>query len=195
MYGLFFYAGVMVFAAGLALPRPAGTSLWVVLVWLMMLFTAILAAGKGFLSAPPGLHLYRYQLAGPQAQLGARLLYNFVLLLLLQGVILVLAAILLPLEDTSLTLHRIWYVVPLSAFGFAATLTLNAAIASAGNHRNTLMAVISFPVVLPVLLLSVQLALKILTGLPHSQELWALPATGLLFAGVSWVLYPVIYTE
>jgi heme exporter protein B len=195
LYGLFFYAAVMVFAAGLALAKPAGTGVWVLLVWLMMLFAAILAAGKGLLSAPPGLHLYRYQLAGPQAQLLARLCYNFLLLLALQSTILLLAAVLLPLEDPTADPLATWPAVPLSALGFAATLTLNAAIASAGSHRNTLMAVISFPVVLPVLLLAVQLATKRMLGLPYSQELWALPATGLLFAGISWVLYPIIYTE
>ena len=56
---------------------------WVVLFWIVILFTAVNAVAKSFLQESPARQLYYYTLASPQAIILAKIFYNICVMVFL----------------------------------------------------------------------------------------------------------------
>lgn len=192
-YSLVFYAALLAFTIGLSFHGPLATLPWAVLYLLAQSFTAITAAGKSFLAEPEGIGMYRYQLALPQHHILAKLVYNTLLLLALHLLLTALFLALVPHPGG--VPAGIWLVGVLCALAFAGALTLNAALASTGSQKSMLMAILSFPVQLPVLLTGIAATLKVLDGLDPQRELLTLAAMATGFGIISWLLYPLIAND
>ncbi|MBY0435286.1 MAG: heme exporter protein CcmB [Cyclobacteriaceae bacterium] len=167
---------------------------WSSLFWMTLLFTFINTSGKSFLSDRPGIHIFFYSIASPAQIILARILHNFILSLLLALTGCVLFSVLLtsPIKDTVLFVSTI----ALAAFGFSATLTLLSAIASKTNNGNVIMAILSFPVTIGILLLSIKVTKNCIDGLDRSasfDELLILGAINVLVTAVSYLLFPYIW--
>ena len=85
----------------------------------------------------------------------------------------------------------------LGAAGFATTLTLISGIAAkAGGNGATLMAVLGFPVMVPMLLLLIKVSKNALDGLDRGvsqQSLLTLLALNMLVGALSYVLFPYLW--
>ncbi|QIL78053.1 heme exporter protein CcmB [Hymenobacter sp. HDW8] len=195
--GMLLYVGSTVFVCYLSfalrggqLPAPA----WNALFWIILLFTAVNAAAKGFLQESRGRLLYYYTLVRPQAVILAKIAYNAVLLLGLALVGFALYAIVLgnPVQDVPLFVGN----VGLGAVGFATTLTLVSGIASKATNSSTLMAVLGFPIMIPMLLLLIKVSKNALDGLEFeasSGSLLTLLALNLIVTAVSYLLFPFLW--
>ena len=196
--GLLLYVGGTVFVCYLSFsfrggnpPAPA----WNALFWIIMLFASISAAGRGLAQETTGQRLYYYTLVRPQAVILAKMLYNALLLLALAFPALLLYTALLgnPVQDWPLFAST----VLLGALGLGSTLTLVggiAARAAAGN--GTLLAVLGFPVLIPLLLVLVKVSKNALDGLDFSvsrDSLLTLLALNLLVGAVSYLLFPFLW--
>jgi heme exporter protein B len=191
------YVGSTVFVCYLSfalrggqLPAPA----WNALFWIILLFTAVNAAAKGFLQESRGRLLYYYTLVRPQAVILAKIAYNAVLLLGLALVGFALYAVVLgnPVQDVPLFVGN----VALGAVGFATTLTLVSGIASKATNSSTLMAVLGFPIMIPMLLLLIKVSKNALDGLEFeasSGSLLTLLALNLIVTAVSYLLFPFLW--
>ena len=167
---------------------------WNTLFWIILLFTAINAIAKSFVQERAGRQLYYYTLASPQLIILSKILYNTALMLVLAFLGFGVYAFVLgnPVNDVPL------YVVTLilGAVGFAASLTLVSGIASKAENPATLMAVLSFPIILPLLLLLLKISKNAMDGLDRSvsfNEMGTVLAVDAIVVTLSWLLFPFLW--
>lgn len=167
---------------------------WNTLFWIILLFTAINAIAKSFVQERAGRQLYYYTLASPEQIILSKILYNIILMLVLALLGFSVYAFVLgnPVNDVPL------YIVTLllGAVGFAASLTLVSGIASKAENPATLMAVLSFPIVLPLLLMLLKISKNALDGLDRSSswdEVGIVLAVDAIVLTLSWLLFPFLW--
>ncbi|NJN43078.1 MAG: ABC transporter permease [Flammeovirgaceae bacterium] len=167
---------------------------WSALFWITVLFTSINTIAKSFIGEKKGKDIYLFSIVHPETVIVSKIIYNFLLssLLALTGVLLFVLFIKNPLADFSLFIATI----PLTAFGFSASLTMLSGIAAKANNSNILMAVLSFPIIISLLLLSIRITKNCIDGLERSasfDELVTLIAINALVSAVSFLLFPYIW--
>lgn len=167
---------------------------WNALFWIILLFTAISAIAKSFVQEPESRHYYYYQLVRPESVIISKILYNSLLMIVMSAIGLLIYVILLgnPVQDMSFFLLD----VALGSMGFAAALTLVSAIAAKAHSSGTLMAVLGFPVVLPMIMLLIKVSKNAIDGLARSQshdELLMLGGINLIVLAVSFLLFPFLW--
>ncbi|AYB31088.1 heme exporter protein CcmB [Chryseolinea soli] len=167
---------------------------WSALFWLAILFSVVNSVAKSFIGEKKGSFIYYYAVASPQAIILSKILYNTLLCLLLSlaGYALFSLFIGNPIQDQGLFLLTLL----LTSFGFSAALSLISGIASKANNSNILMAVLSFPVILALLLMAIKITKNVLDGLDRSvsvDELLNLLAINCILTGLSYMLFPYIW--
>ena len=167
---------------------------WNTLFWLIQLFTAINAIAKTFVQERAGRQLYYYTLVSPQQIIVSKIIYNTGLMLVLALLGFAVYAFVLgnPVQDSWLYVGSL----ALGAVGFAASLTLVAAIAAKAENSATLMAILSFPVVLPLLLLLLKVAKNAMDGLDRSvshEILLTIVAVDMIVLALSYLLFPFLW--
>jgi len=167
---------------------------WNTLFWIIMLFTAVNAIGKSFSQERFGRLIYYYSLCSPQAIIISKIIYNSLIMMVLSLIGFGFYAFVLgnPVGDTNLYM----VCIALAAVGFASVLTLIAGIASKADNSATLMAVLSFPIILPMLLMTIRLAKNALDGLDWSvstDEITTLLAIDAIVITLSYLLFPYLW--
>ena len=197
--GLLLYVGGTVFVSYLSFslrggPPPAPA--WNALFWVILLFAALGAAGRGLPQESAGLRLYYYTVARPEAVILAKIAYNALLLLALALPGLLLYSLLLgsPVQDWPLYAASI----ALGAVSLATSLTLVSGIAARAGQGSggTLLAVLGLPVLVPVLLLLIRISKNALDGLTRDASqgpLLALLALNFIVVAVSYLLFPYLW--
>lgn len=167
---------------------------WNTLFWIILLFTAINAIAKSFVQERAGRQLYYYTLASPQQIILSKILYNTVLMLVLSFLGFGVYAFVLGNQVQDVPLYLLTLV--LGAVGFAASLTLVSGIASKAENPATLMAVLSFPIILPLLLMLLKVSKNALDGLDRSvswNEIGTVLAIDAIVLTLSWLLFPFLW--
>lgn len=167
---------------------------WNTLFWLIQLFTAVNAIAKTFVQERAGRQLYYYTLASPQQIIVAKIIYNIGLMLVLALLGFTVYAFVLgsPVQDVPVYIGSLL----LGAVGFAASLTLVAGIAAKAENSATLMAILSFPIVLPLLLLLLKVSKNAMDGLDRSastDELLTILAIDAIVLALSYLLFPFLW--
>nr|WP_031525590.1 heme exporter protein CcmB [Dyadobacter crusticola] len=167
---------------------------WNTLFWIIILFTAVNAIAKSFSQERYGRLMYYYSLCSPQAIIISKIIYNALIMLALSGIGFAIYSLVMgnPVGDVGLYMISI----VLAAIGFASVLTLVAGIASKADNSATLMAVLSFPIILPMLLMTIRLAKNALDGLDWSvstDEITTLLSIDLIVITLSYLLFPYLW--
>jgi heme exporter protein B len=167
---------------------------WNTLFWIILVFTAVNAIAKSFTQERYGRLLYYYTLASPVGIILSKIIYNTLLMLLLALVGFGFYAVVMgnPVGDMGLYLISI----VLGAVGFSSTLTMIAGIASKAENSATLMAILSFPVILPMLLMLLKVSKNALDGLDRSSsqdEILTLLAIDVIVMTLSVILFPFLW--
>jgi heme exporter protein B len=167
---------------------------WSALFWLAILFSVINSVAKSFIGEKKGLFIYYYTIASPQAIIASKIIYNTLLSFLLSGAGYLLFSIFIgnPVQDKGL----FWLTLGLASWGFAASLSLISGIAAKSNNSNILMAVLSFPVVIAILLMAIKITKNVLDGLDRSasqDELLNLLAINCILTALSYLLFRYIW--
>lgn len=169
---------------------------WNTLFWIIALFTSVNAIVKSFVQENSARQLYYYSLVHPIAILLSKIIYNTILLLLLS----VLCWVGLgfvggnPVRDAG----QFVLAIVLASVGFSITFTFIAAISAKADNSATLMAILSFPLIIPILLTLIKLsanALRLLNDTGVMQDVWALVGIDLLLLAVALVLYPFLWRD
>jgi len=195
--GMLLYVGSTVFVCFLSFSLKGGlppAPAWNALFWIILLFSAVNAVAKGFLQESRGRMLYYYTLVPPQAVILAKIAYNALLLLglAMAGLALYMLVLGNPVQDFGLFVGN----VALGALGFASTLTLVSGIAAKATNSNTLMVVLGFPLMIPMLLLLIKVSKNALDGLDYEASqsaLLTLLALNLIVGAVSYLLFPFLW--
>ena len=164
------------------------------LFWVIFLFTCINIVGLSFSNQNSRRKLSYYQLYDPVELFLAKFVFSLIKVLIAGLVLIALQTILGGQALTDMTLFGKTFI--LSSIGLTLVLCLISAIASYGDNQNTLVAVLSLPLVIPVLLLSMRLSLI-------SERFFSDPATGkylmmlsgidLLLLSLSVIFIPLIW--
>ncbi|MEQ9166034.1 MAG: heme exporter protein CcmB [Fulvivirga sp.] len=167
---------------------------WNALFWIIILFASINAVAKSFIQEKQERLLYYYTIISPQALIFARIMYNALLLILVALLGFLFYSIILgnPVINTWLFLT----IILLASVGFSSTLTLISAIASKAGNNQTLMAVLGFPIILPMLLMVIKVSKNAIDGLELSaslDELITLLAINIIVGAVSFLLFPYLW--
>jgi len=195
LFGVALYVGCTVFAVYLMNGKPEG-KVWNALFWVTQLFVSVNAAAKSFLQEPNERFRYYFTLAKPQTFFLAKLLYNLVLLLIMNLISLGLFMLLLgtPLSQTGLFL----IISMLGSISLTVVFTFLSAIASRAQQQAAMMAILGFPLVLPMLLILSRLALKAVS--PVFQPGWwqmaaMLCGLDIMVVMLGLVLFPFLWQE
>lgn len=160
----------------------------------MILFSVVNGVAKSFIGEKKGTFLYLYMLASPQAVIISKIIYNAVLCLALSFTGYVLFSVFIdnPVQDKPL----FFCCLTLTSIAFSAALSLMSGIASKANNSNVLMAVLSFPVILAILLMAIKITKNALDGIERSasyDELLNLLAINCILTGLAYMLFPYIW--
>lgn len=167
---------------------------WSALYWLTILFAVINSVAKSFIGERKGLSIYMYSVASPQEIIVSKIFYNTLLCLLLSVLGFVLFSVFIdnPVED-----HTIFFsTLFLTSWGFAGALSLISGIAAKANNSNILMAVLSFPIVISILLMAIKVTKNALDGIDSFlsyDELLNLLAINCILTVLAYLLFPYIW--
>lgn len=171
-----------------------GVVTWNALFWIIMLFVAINAIAKSFVQERYGRQVYYYTLSSPQGIILSKILYNTLLMLLLAFTCLLVYALVLgnPVQDWGLFVTNLL----LASVGFSTTLTMVSGIASRTSNSSTLMAILGFPIIIPMLLMVIRVSKNAIDGLARSvsyDDLLVLMAINLIVGTASYILFPYLW--
>lgn len=167
---------------------------WSALFWITILFTIINTVAKSFIGEKKGRDIYYFSVASPEKIILSKIVYNFLLTLILSFAGLGLFVLLLKNPIADLGLFSL--LIVLSAFGFSASLTVLSGIASKANNSNILMAVLSFPIVISILLITIKITKNCIDDLDRSvssNDLLTLLAINCIVTAASYLLFPYIW--
>jgi heme exporter protein B len=169
---------------------------WNALFWIIMLFASINAVSKSFLQESKGRQLYIYTIASPFALLISKTIYNVMLMTLLTIIALGFYMLVFDYVPTDLLLYLV--ATMLGSLSFSTIFTMVSAISSKAGNGGMLMAILSFPVVIPVLIVLIKLTKNAIDGLDRSvsmDEIGMLLIINVLVSAVSLLLFPYLWRD
>lgn len=170
---------------------------WNALFWVIMLFASINGVSKSFLQETKGQQLYSYVLASPVAVLISKTVYNILLMLVLTTIALGFYTMVFD-SFTPPDLLLYYVAVIMGSISFSTVFTMVSAIASKAGNGGMLMAILSFPIIIPVLILLIKLAKNAIDGLPwvHSyDDIGMLLIVNVMTVITSILLFPYLWRD
>jgi heme exporter protein B len=166
------------------------------LFWIIMLFASINAVSKSFLQESKGRQLYIYTIASPIALIISKTIYNVLLMLLLTVIALGFYMLVFTYMPEDLPMYFLATI--LGSLSFSTIFTMVSAIASKAGNGGMLMAILSFPIIIPVLVVLIKLTKNAIDGLDRSvslDEVGILLAINVLVMAVSLLLFPYLWRD
>ena len=169
---------------------------WNILFWIIILFASVNAIAKSFIQENKGRLLYYYTIASPQAIILSKTIYNILLMSLLS----ILALIVYLLFFPNTIGDPLFYLlaVLLGSISFSTVFTMISAIASKAGNNGTLMAILSFPVIIPVILLLIRISKSAMDGVERSLlygNISILLAINVIVVVTSLLLFPYLWRD
>jgi heme exporter protein B len=160
--GILLYLVSTIFVTYLAFNGTITPETWNSLFWIILLFVAVNGISKSFIQESPARHLYYYTIASPEAVVISKIIYN----LMLMGILSVLALVVFILLMGNMIVNPVLFVTALilGSLGLSSVLTMIAAIASRASNNFSLMAILSFPIILPLLMTLMKVSASALTN-------------------------------
>ncbi len=196
LYGILLYIASTVFVLSLSV-EELDAKVWNGLFWVIQLFVCVNAVAKSFLQESRGRMLYYYTVVSPVSFVIAKLFYNVILMLIMSLISLLLYSFFInnPVSDMLLFTA----IVVLGGSSISLVFTLMSAIAARAGHNAALMAILGFPVILPLLLLLMRLSKTAFNEVFRQGAVLQLTGliTGLdvLIIVLAVVLFPYLWKE
>ncbi len=169
---------------------------WIALFWLIVLFASVNAVARSFIAISRGRMLYYYTITSALPFLLAKMTWNTLLLWFLALLCWVVMSLFhgQAIQDPAVFLAALL----LGTMGMASSLSLVSAISSRANNPFTLMAILGFPILIPVLTLVVKISKAAVDGLDASvsqDEILLLSAIDGISVSVSCLLFPYLWRD
>src|SRR5690606_30025924 len=194
IYGVLLYLVSTIYITYLIFHSLKEVSSWIGIFWIILVFGATNASINSFRNESGRQFLYYYSLVSAQSIILSKLIYNSIVVLFVSILNLLVFSLLLgnPLENVLL----FCLILLFGSMGISSVLTLGAAIASKTNNNSTLTAILSFPILLPVLLTSIKAS--VLSGLGFGWEecstyIYVLLLLNLVVFSLSYILFPYLW--
>ena len=192
-YGLLLYVASTIFVIYITMNQPPEKS-WDALFWILQLFITVNTVAKSFLQESEGRMLYFYSIAGATEFILSKLLYNVVLMLVMSGIALILYFILL--GDPLINVYFFIGIACLGGVSLALVFTMLAAISAKANQNAALMAIMGFPMVIPILMILVNVsrtAFLVVYQPGLAKMVILLCGMDILVISLSLVLFPFLW--
>lgn len=195
--GILLYLVSTIFICYLSFNVKSGqlqTVTWNALFWIIIVFANINGVAKSFLQEGEGRMLYYYTLCKPQVILSGKLIFNILLSVLIALIGFSVYAFILG----NPVVNYIYFLLTIlfASIGFSGVLTLVSGIVSKANNSTALMAVLSFPILLPILLMAVRLSKNAIDGIDISlmnDKLFTLISVDAIVISTAYILFPFIW--
>lgn len=197
IHGLILYLASTIFVCYLsfkAKQQAINPITWNTLFWLIILFIAVNAIGKSFTQESKQRNIFYYSIVSPEAVIYSKIFYNSLVMIGISFVGILFYSWVMGNPVGNLPLYLLSLI--LGSIGFSATLTMVAGIAAQGENSATLMSVLSFPIIIPLLLILLKLSKSAMDGL-SIQENWdemaTLASLDVIVMVLSGILFPYIW--
>ncbi|MCY4778319.1 heme exporter protein CcmB [Sphingobacterium sp. UT-1RO-CII-1] len=176
--------------------KSVDTLVWNALFWIILLFASINAISRSFVQESPYRQLYYYTIANPKAVILAKIIYNTLVMILLSIIAFTSYSITFntPIGDPTLYL----VAVLLGSMSFASVFTMVSGISAKTGNNSTIMAVLSFPVIIPLLIVLIKLSQNAMNGLDRAistGEILVLLAINVITIAISLLLFPYLWRD
>lgn len=169
---------------------------WNVQFWIIVLFASVQAVYKSLALDSGSRQIYLYTLFDPYAVILSKLIYNALWIFLI-CVLTFVALSFFTIQPVKFFVHFLGSVF-LGSFGFSVVFTFVAAIAYRATQQTSLMSILGFPLILPVLLVLIKLSSEAL-GLIQDSAVWSdyamLAGTVMLLVALCIILFPSIWRD
>ncbi len=192
--GVLVYVVSTIFISALSFNKSIDPRTWNALYWIIFLFSAVTICGKSFVKESGGAALNNYVLYKPLIFFGSKLIYNFIFLLTISLFTLFFYSWFVGFKVNNSALFVL--VLILACMGFSAILTLMSAIASKAENNYSMMSILSFPILIPVLILVLRLGMQAIDGLAWSVStdfLLILTSINAICIVLSLLLFPYLW--
>ncbi len=169
---------------------------WNALFWIIMLFASVNAIAKSFLQESKGRQLYYYSITSAKAVILSKIIYNVLLMLVLAALAIGFYSIVFENQIGDLLFYLL--SVFIGSVSFASVFTMISGIASKANNSGALMAILSFPVIIPLLMLLIKLSKNAMDGLQREvslDEIAVLIAINIVVGTASLILFPYLWKD
>ncbi len=194
--GILLYLVSTVFVTYLAFEDAISPETWNSLFWIILLFVAVNGISKSFLQENAARHLYYYTVASPQSIVLAKILYNLFLMTALS--LLAFGFFLLLMGNQVVNIPLFLLTLVLGSLGLSSVLTMVAAIASRASQNFSLMAILSFPIVLPLLAMLMKVSRAAMGSMDWSGLsgfLVILVTVNVAVIALAYLLFPYLWKD
>ncbi|MDQ1152426.1 heme exporter protein B [Sphingobacterium zeae] len=176
--------------------KSVDTTTWNALFWIIMLFASINAINKSFVQENPNRQFYYYMLVDPRAIILAKIIYNTMVMTLLATIAYFVYSTIFknPIGDPTLY----FLSVMLGSISFSTVFTMISGISAKAGNNSTLMAILSFPAIIPLLIVLIKLSRNAIEGLERassSKEIIVLLAINVITITISLLLFPYLWRD
>jgi len=168
------------------------------LLWVVIFFSAMSGLSRVFVSEEErGTTMTLHLIASPSTIFSGKLIFNLVLVFLMNAAITILFLLLF---ESFIIRNFLLFLIAfiLGNFGIAISSTIIAAIISKASSKGTLYPVLSFPILLPLILILLELTKFSMDGNPVSSsliEIFVLVCYDVIMLTASYLLFDFIWKE
>lgn len=195
--GIILYLASTIFVVYMSFKLKSGAidePTWNALFWIIILFTATNAVAKSFIQESQGRLLYYYSLAKAEAFIISKTVYYSMLMIAMAMIGLFFYILFMGSLVNDLLMFLL--VISLGSIGLASALTMISGIASKAPNSSSLMAILSFPVLIPLLLIIIKTSKSAMDGLDRGvylDDMLILLAINAIIMAVSYLLFPYLW--
>lgn len=189
------YTGSTVYISYLGLQGNSDSSAHNAVFWLLIIFISMFATSGSFAGRESEMS-YIYTLISPTQFILARLIYNGLFLLSVSLVAFICFQFFVGFNDTNIPLFLAGLLF--TVWGISSLLTMSFSIASKGGGGFTLMAIISFPLLVPLLITAQHISELSLSGVDTSDYggyIATLLALDMIIAALCYLLFPYLWRD
>lgn len=197
--GVLVYVLATVFVCYLSFQKIEQTQTWGALLWITGVFTAFNAMQKTFYSEKQGTQFYMYTLANPVHIILSKLIYNALTVAALNIISLFFFTLFFGtsvLENADLL--QMFTGILLGSTGLGFSLTFAGSLAFKSGSGTGLVAILGFPLIIPLLITMVRHTSSSLLGVSwdlNGLNLIVLLVLNLLPLVLGYILFPYIWRE
>jgi len=176
--------------------KSVDTLVWNALFWIILLFASINAISRSFVQESQYRQLYYYSIVSAKAIILSKIIYNILLMAFLSVIAYLVYSVIFknPVGDPLLY----FIAILLGSVSFATVFTMVSGISSKTGNNSTIMAILSFPVIIPLLIVLIKLSQNALQGLDRAisyGEIGVLLAINVITITISLLLFPYLWRD
>ena len=194
--GILIYVVSTIFICYMTFKQIIDVPTWNALFWIIMVFAAVNGVARSFMQESRGVQLYYYTVLNPVSVIMSKILYNTALLMAIAIVNFIFYSLFLGSNVADLPMFFVGLL--LGSAGLAATLTLVSAIAAKAGNSPSLMAILSFPILIPLLMTIIRFSKNAIDGIGwnvNDTYAYTLLALTSIVLTLSYLLFPYLWRE